>query len=136
MPAAYDPNRLPNGHFVKGHKLRQGAVNEVSKRFAELRSLWYDANSADDMRAVKAELIGMCRSCPVPDVKLRAIVYYLDRVMGRPTERVEMDVSSPAKPVPLPDLSPEEVAVLSKVIARTQDEVIDAEVVETNPPQG
>ena len=130
LPATYDPNRTADGKFVKGNKLRSGTQNEVSKRFAELRSLWYDANSADDMRAVKAELIGLCKTCPVPDVKLKAIVYYLDRMMGRPKETVELDVTAHAKPMPLPDLTPEEVAVLNKVISRTQDDdVADADVV-------
>lgn len=117
--AVYDPNRLPNGQLRKGHTLRVGVVNEVSRKFRELRTLWYEATSAEDMETVRQELVKMCTSCPNPDVRLKAIVYFCDRMLGKPTERVEMDVTA-KDAAPLPDLSAEEVAVLSKVIGRSR----------------
>ena len=126
--AVYDPNRRPNGQFVPGNKLRQGTSNDVQKRYSELRTLWFSATSVTDMARVRDGLVEMCTTCPNPDVRLRAIIYFCDRMLGKPTERVEMDVSSQSKPMPLPDLSPEEVAVLSKVISRSQDDVIEADV--------
>ena len=122
IKAVYDPNRMPDGKFVKGNTLRQGAVGEVSKRFAQLRSMWFDTQSIDDMDTVKRELIQMCKSCPVPDVKLRAIIYYLDRTLGRPTERVEMEVSPGGGVMPAVELSAEEIAVLEKLVVRTEED--------------
>lgn len=117
--AIYDPNRLPNGQFVKGNKNKLGWNGEVSKRFKDLRALWFDANSLEDMSAVKNELIKLCLTCPQPDVKLRAIVYYLDRTMGRPTERVEVAEGAPAAPIV--QLSAEELAIMEKLVQRTEE---------------
>lgn len=125
--AIYDPNRDPKtGHFRKGHTLG-GQNTEVARRFAELKSLWYDANSVSDMVEVKAELKKLCTSCPNPEVKLRAIIYYLDRTLGKPTERVEMDVATTPQPMPVVNLTAAEIAVLEKIVLKTEGDVFDAD---------
>ena len=122
VPAVYDPNRLPNGQFVKGNSIRLGTPNDIAKRFQSLRALWFEATSVDDMKAVRAELVKLCLECPVPDVKFKAIVYFCDRMLGKPTERVELDVSQDAGPARLPELTPDEVVILQKVVRKTGGE--------------
>lgn len=115
--AKYDPNRLPNGQFASGHKIRQGTSNEVSARFHELKALWYSAVTVEDMAAVRDELVKLCLSAKNEDVKLKAIVYFVDRMLGRVPDRVEVDVGVERKQ--LPELSAEEVVVLQRVVERT-----------------
>jgi hypothetical protein len=120
LPAKYDPARQPNGQFVKGNTVRTGWNMDVSKRFKSLRAAWYDATTTQDMIDVAAELKALCLTCPSPDVKLKAIVYFLDRCLGKPVERIDVDVSSEQRPAPVLDLSPDEVKVLERVVARTE----------------
>jgi hypothetical protein len=68
----------------------------------------------------------LCLECDQPDVKLRTIIYYLDRTLGKPTERVEMDVTAEGRPVSLSHLTAEEVAILQRVIRKTESVEVDA----------
>jgi hypothetical protein len=89
--AQYEPGRTADGKFAPGHQFSVGRTNPANRKLNELRSLWYDASSVEDMMRVKEQLLELACTCPVPDVKLKAIVYYLDRQLGKPTERVEVD---------------------------------------------
>ena len=119
VEAKYTPGRDALGHFLPGNQMAKGAKTEIGKRLTELRNLWLDANSVEDMRLVKNELLKVVRECPIWDVKLRAIAYYLDRQLGRPTERVEMDVQSDPQSVQQVNnfnLSPEQLAIASDLV--------------------
>lgn len=123
LPAVYDPDRDPvTGHFRKGNSLSSTANTDVARRFKQLRAMWFDAQAPGDMADVRAELKNLCLTCPVPEVRLRAIIYYLDRTLGKPTERVELDVSQDAGPARLPELTPDEVVILQKVVRKTGGE--------------
>lgn len=114
----YSTDRDSNGKFVKGNSASKGHGSEINKKLQMLRSLWYDANSVMDMVQVKQELLNLIKTCVIWDVKLKAIIYYLDRQLGRPTERVEMDVQSDesSHTVNNFNLSPDQIAVVAKII--------------------
>ena len=128
IPAVYDTNRAADGKFAKGNTVSAGNATTVHKKLQSLRTMWYDANSLEDMAKVKDELVNLAMNCPIPDVKLRAIVYYLDRTLGKPQENLNLDVSEGGKPAVLPLLSPEELSVLERVVRRTAEpDVVDVE---------
>lgn len=82
--------------------------------------MWLDAGALDEMAAVKDELVKMCLTCPQPDVKLKAIVYYLDRTLGKPTENMNLDLTQDGgRPLALPNLTAEEVQIIERVVRRT-----------------
>lgn len=118
FPAKYEPGRDSTGKFAKGNQLAKGRTSEVSRKLAGLRSLWYDVQSEEDMIRVKAELIKLCTDCPNPDVKLKAIVYYIDRMLGKPTERVEVENTGGGSPLVNINLSPEERAVAERIVRK------------------
>lgn len=101
------------------------------KRYNELRMVWFDSLAVEDMIEVKASLKDLALNCPNPDVKLKAQIYFLDRCLGRPTERVEIDQHSTSE-VTIPDLTPEEMTLFQKIIKKA-DEATDAEFIIMNP---
>ena len=117
--ARYDSDRNNNGHFTKGNSA-SGGLNVHSQNFSNLRSLWYSATSVEDMTKVRDALLDLCLNCPSPEVKLKALIYFVDRLMGKPTERVELDCSPSASQSPIVELTPDEILVLEKMIARTE----------------
>ena len=120
IPAVYDPNRNSNGHFSKGNQLSRGS-NEISKRFASVKSFWLDANSPECMLKVRDELIELCLQNECLEVKLKAIVYYFDRSLGKPSEKIELD-ARPTKQSPIVNLTPEEILILERMIARGEED--------------
>lgn len=128
--AAYEAGRDKSGKFAPGNQMARNYAHPQNRKLTSLRGLWYDAVSVDDMAKVRDELVKMALTCPVPDIKLKAIVYYLDRTLGKPSENVTLDVNDGGKPAVLPVLSAEEVAVLERVVKRTADQdVVDVEAV-------
>lgn len=128
IPAAYEPGRQADGKFAKGNSISRGWAGETAKRFQQQRALWFDAISAEDMEAVKREILSIGLTCPVWDVKLKALVYFADRTWGKPTERVEIESENGVRQMVVDfDLSPEEVKVLERVVGRAAaaDQVID-----------
>ncbi|OWK46605.1 hypothetical protein [Fimbriiglobus ruber] len=126
FPAKYEPGREKNGHFAKGNKLSVGVKSgpTILKKLNTLRELWYDATSVDDMLEVKAELMKIIKTCPEWDVKLKAIVYYTDRQLGKPTEHVQVSQESTSTSLNL-NLSPEQAATLTEAARILSGETID-----------
>jgi hypothetical protein len=117
------------GWFLPGNKA--GKAWSMAGKVHELRAALYQCVTVEDVRKVIDGLIQLCLTDPDSRVRLAATHEFLNRVYGKATERVELDVYGEAKPAPLADLSPDEVAVLQKVVSRRGGgEVIEAEVVE------
>lgn len=72
-------NRLPNGHFVKGHP--GGPGNPFASRVTAYRRALMDAVSTDDVQAVARSLVLMAKSGDVAAAKL-----ILERTAGKPIE--------------------------------------------------
>ena len=76
-------------------------------------------------------MIKLCLSDTVNgDVKLRAIVYALDRLLGRPVENVNLEVNGQAEE--MADLSKDEISVLQRIVGRSQN---SREIVAGHPPE-
>lgn len=90
--AAYVPGRDKNGKFLPGNQVRKGLGSPESKSLASIRSLWYSMITEEDVMRVKEELFELARTAKSEDVKMRTLVYLSDRFLGKPTERVEMDM--------------------------------------------
>ena len=146
--ARYDSNRdAKTGHFRPGHKLHTGVDHALHKQFQRIRNMWLEVSNETDVRKVWDELIGMCLSDKTPpDVKLKSIVYALDRLWGRPQENIQLDVTG-APADTLVDLTKDELSILQRVVGRSQNskelvgepslgEIIDAtpELPSARPP--
>ena len=120
MPKSeYDKN-FANGRFAKGNKCAVGHNSKANLRLNQLRELWYEANSLKDMMDVKNSLMDLIKNCPLFDVRLKAIQYYCDRQLGKPTERVEMDVQNETTTMNM-NLTPEQLEQAKVVWAMLQE---------------
>lgn len=119
FPAKYEPGRNPNGQFAPGHQIgAKGRGFEVNKKLNQIREYWYQVNSTEDLERVKTELLRLINDCPNWDVKLKAIVYYMDRMLGKPVESVDMNVTGERGPLVNIDLSPDEMEWARRLIRK------------------
>ena len=132
----YDSNRdAKTGHFRKGHTLRTGVDGAAHAKFARVKSMWLECADKTDVEKVWNELVAMCLSDKTPpDVKLKSLVYCLDRLWGRPQENIQLDVTG-APTDALVDLSKDELLILQRVVGRSQNskEVVAEETINVEP---
>lgn len=81
------PHRDPNGRFVEGNP--GGPGNPAWKNLRVLKSVIVECTSRDDIAAVWEKLKELAI-----DGNLGAIKYFLDRIMGKPKETVEVEGDS------------------------------------------
>lgn len=112
--AKYESGRKPTGQFERGHSFSKGRNLEINKKLSSLRSMWYDCVTPEDLASVYDELLNMIRTCEVADVKLKAIVYYVDRCAGKPTENIQVDVNTESTALNL-HLSADQLALASEL---------------------
>lgn len=77
---------------MPGNTLAKGNKSNSSVRIAELRAMWFSAITNEDMDKIKTELFNLACSAKNEEVRLRALVYVYDRLLGKPTENVNLAV--------------------------------------------
>ena len=104
------------GRFLPGNKLGKG--NPLCGRVVALKSAILKAADEDTIVRLMAGLLDIALGDQSSKVRVQATVEYLNRVLGKPTQAIELDVSNAEAPsVPL-DLDEAEVAVLERMRAR------------------
>lgn len=114
--AQYDPDRLPNGHFRKGNNA--GKVNGTGGQQARLRDLTLaalDGITPEKLIDVLNSIYDLAITCPDMEVRLRAGMYYADRIMGRPRESKEISNERRAVVTLQGSYTPEQLSVLDQM---------------------
>ncbi|MBY0514067.1 MAG: hypothetical protein K2P78_09175 [Gemmataceae bacterium] len=109
--------RDDRGRFLKG--CPAGPGNPLAPQVATLRAALLSAVTPDDITATVRRLIDLCHDDD-KRVAVQAMELFFNRVYGKPVESVTMDVTATPAPPPAPrlDLTPDELAVLQRVMSR------------------
>ncbi|MDY3554214.1 hypothetical protein R5W24_003333 [Gemmata sp. JC717] len=96
-----------------------------------------DAVSPTIMTELTSRLIGLCRSDD-GKIALQALELFLNRILGKPKESIELDVTSIDSPVMPSKLDAADLAALERMRRKLQadNDVIDAEVIDVTPTNG
>lgn len=115
--------RLSNGHFSKGNTYARGHAHPQAAVVFELKQALLDAVSAEDIRRCTERLLELCADSN-KRIALAAIELLFDRVLGRATQPVQMDVNQQAATFPDPStLTPFEVEAIQAILStRSGDE--------------
>ncbi len=109
--------RRQDGRFDVGNP--GGPGHPQGPHLAALRAAFAVANTPADIERLVARLYNLVHG---PDAKasVAAADLIMCRLWGKARESVDVDVTAAARPhQPLPDLTPDEVVVLSRVLARS-----------------
>lgn len=107
------------GRFQKGNP--GGPGNPLAAKVQVVRAALFDAVTADDVQQAARRLVALAVD-PDPKVSLDAIQLLFDRLIGKPTESIALDVTADTNtshPAPVLDLTADEVHLLEKLTART-----------------
>ena len=127
--AQYLPSRNPNGQFGAGNKLSHGmGGGEMSRRMNALKAVWLSAVSDADMKTLKDKLFDLACNATAEDVRLRSIMYIMDRLMGKPKESVAMEVSGDGTAPLNVNLSPQQLFTATQLVRQlhAREPVVDA----------
>lgn len=117
IAAKYDSNRATTGQFTKGNRATIAWSGETALKFRNAQAAWLDAVSPEDMRSVADELKWLCMQRDDLQTKQRAIVYFLDRQLGKPVERLDVSTSD-NQPAPVrDDLTPKHFELLEAIVS-------------------
>jgi hypothetical protein len=86
--------RNPNGWFAKGNKIGAGVRKGPDFCVEEFRHQWRDAITQDRFAGLVEELMWCCTQRENLKVKKDALIYALDRCLGKPAQEMTIDVQS------------------------------------------
>ena len=135
--AVYDPDRAADGRFAKGNTTSRGWNAPLARQLTRLRKQWLECVQPEDHAIINSRIKELACQSDDLNVALRACIYWADQTYGRPTERVELAVSGEDQ-APVVDLSGEELAVLQRVVRRSElpeAPTVDVEAVIVTDPE-
>jgi hypothetical protein len=105
------------GRFIVGNKAGSVAHNPMCRSVWTLKQALLNAVTPDEITSITRRLLDLCRD---PDGKtaLQAIALLFDRLLGRPKESVELEVSKPQPAVDWSRLTTEELITITAIMSR------------------
>lgn len=106
------------GHFLKGNTMSRAETNPLCRQVFNLKRAFSECFTPEAIQGVARRLLDLCHD-PDSKVALQAIDLLLQRLYGKPSQEVALQVSQTSLPN-LAALTDEDLHQLQGILARTE----------------